>query len=70
METLVNIWAWLKAHATEIVALWTMIIGGAEIIVKWTDTKKDDVILGKVRAFGVWLISILTKFGFEKPKEK
>ena len=70
METLTNIWVWLKTHITEIIALWTMIIGAFEIIVKWTDSKKDDVILGKVRAVGVKIISWLTKFGFEQPKEK
>ena len=70
MEHITSALAWLKAHGAEILAAWAGIIGVAEIIVKWTDTKKDDIFLGKVRAFGVWLISILTKFGFEKPKEK
>lgn len=70
METLANIWAWLKAHYTEILAIWTGIIGVAEIIVKWTDSKKDDAILGKIRDIGIKIISLLTKFGFEKPKEK
>lgn len=70
MEHVIAAWTWFKAHFTEILALWATIIGAAEIVVKWTDTKKDDVILGKVRAFGVWLISILTKFGFEEPKQK
>ena len=70
MEHIIAVWTWLKAHAADILAVWTAVIGAAEIIVKWTDSKKDDAILGKIRAFGVWLISILTKFGFEKPKEK
>lgn len=69
METIMNVWAWIKAHGAEILAVWAGIIGAAEIIVKWTDTKKDDAILGKIRAFGVWLISILTKFGFEQAKK-
>lgn len=70
METLLNVWTWLKAHATEILALWTTVIGAAEIVVKWTDSKKDDAILGKIRDIGIKIISLLTKFGFEKPKEK
>lgn len=68
MEHITNAIAWLKAHITDIIALWTMIIGAFEIIVKWTDSKKDDVILGKVRAVGVKIISWLTKFGFEQTK--
>lgn len=70
MEVITNIWVWLKTHITDIILLWTTIIGAAEIIVKWTDSEKDDVILGKIRAIGVKIISWLTKFGFEKPKEK
>lgn len=70
METLLNVWTWIKAHATEILALWTTVIGAAEIVVKWTDSKKDDAILGKIRDIGIKIISLLTKFGFEKPKEK
>ncbi len=70
LTLLLTIWAWLKAHFLEIVALWTTIIGAAEIIVKWTDSKKDDEYLGKIRAFGVKIISWLTKFGFEEPKVK
>jgi len=70
MEVITNIWVWLKTHLTDIILLWTTIIGAAEIIVKWTDSKKDDEILGKIRAIGVKIISWLTKFGFEQPKEK
>ncbi len=70
MEWLTNAVAWLKLNWTDIIAIWTSVIGVAEIIVKWLDSKKGTAILGKVRAAGVWLISILTKFGFEKPKVK
>lgn len=70
MEHLVNVWLWLKAHAAEILALWTTIIGAAEIVVKWTDSKRDNEILGKIRDIGIKIISLLTKFGFEKAKEK
>lgn len=57
-------------EAVVVLALWTCLIGAAEIVVKWTDSKKDDAILGRVRALGVKVISILTKFGFEQPKAK
>lgn len=70
MEHITNILAWIKAHGTEILALWAGIIGVAEIIVKWTDSKKDDAILGKIRDIGIKIISLLTKFGFEQPKDK
>lgn len=70
MEHITSALAWLKAHGTEILALWATIIGAAEIIVKWTDTKKDDEFLGSVRTIGIKVISWLTKFGFEQPKEK
>ncbi len=68
MEHITNAVAWLKANWADILALWACLIGTAEIIVKWTDSKKDDAILGRVRALGVKVISILTKFGFEQPK--
>lgn len=70
MEHIIAVWEWLKLHAAEILAVWTGIIGAAEIIVKWTDSKKDDAILGQIRDIGIKIISLLTKFGFEKPKEK
>lgn len=70
MEHITNAIAWLKLHWTDILAIWATVIGCAEIVVKWTDSKKDDAVLGKIRAVGVKIISILTKFGFEQPKEK
>ena len=70
MEHITNVLTWIKAHGAEIFALWAGIIGVAEIIVKWTDSKKDDEVLGKIRAFGIKIISLLTKFGFEQPKDK
>ena len=48
MEHITAVLAWIKAHGAEILALWAGIIGVAEIIVKWTDSKKDDEILGKI----------------------
>lgn len=68
MEHIKETVVWLKTNWADILALWACLIGTAEIIVKWTDSKKDDEVLGKVRAVGVKLISWLTKFGFEQPK--
>lgn len=68
MEHITSAIAWLKTNWGQILALWACVIGAAEIIVKWTDTKKDDEILGKIRAGGVKLISWLTKFGLEEGK--
>ena len=70
MEHIKETVVWLKNNWDSVLALWTCLIGAAEIIVKWTDSKKDDAILGRVRALGVKVISILTKFGFEQPKVK
>ena len=70
MEIITSALAWLKAHATEILALWAGIIGVAEIIVKWTETNKDDEILGKIYTFGINLINFLTKLGLIKKDEK
>lgn len=70
MEPVLNAWAWLKAHFSELAALWVGLIGAAEIVVKWTDSQKDDEVLGKIRAAGVKVISWLTKFGFEEVKAK
>ena len=68
MEHITSTIAWLKANWSDILALWASVIGVAEIIVKWTDSKKDDEVFGKIREVGVKLISWLTKFGFEKTK--
>ncbi|MDO5764796.1 MAG: hypothetical protein Q4P84_03720 [Elusimicrobiales bacterium] len=70
MEHITGAYAWLKANWPDILALWACVIGTAEIVVKWTDSKKDDEVLGKVRAAGVKVISWLTKFGFEQSKAK
>lgn len=70
MEHIKETVVWLKTNWDSVLALWASLIGAAEIIVKWTDSKKDDAILGRVRALGVKVISILTKFGFEQPKVK
>lgn len=70
MEHITGAYAWLKANWADILALWACIIGTAEIVVKWTDSKKDDEVLGRVRAAGVKVISWLTKFGFEEAKAK
>ena len=70
MEHIKEAIVWLKTNWDSVLTLWACLIGAAEIIVKWTDGKKDDAVLGKVRAAGIKIISWLTKFGFEKSKEK
>lgn len=70
MEHITSALTWLKTNWTDILTFWTCVIGSAEIIVKWTDSKKDDEVLGKVRAAGVKIISWLTKLWFEEPKSK
>lgn len=70
MEYITGATAWLKTNWTDILALWACVIGTAEIVVKWTDSKKDDEVIGKIRAAGVKVISWLTKFGFEEAKAK
>ena len=70
MEHIKEAVVWLKTNWDSVLALWACLIGAAEIIVKWTDSTKDDAILGRVRALGVKVMSILTKFGFEQPKVK
>ena len=69
METITNAIAWLKANYDTVLALWTCIIGAAEIIVKWCDSARGIVIVDKIRSLAVTLISWLTKFGFESKKE-
>ena len=68
MEHIKEAIMWLKTNWDSVLTLWACLIGAAEIIVKWTDSHKDDEVLGKVRSVGVKVISWLTKFGFEKSK--
>ena len=70
MEQIKEAIVWLKTNWDSVLTLWACLIGAVEIIVKWTETDKDDAVLGKVRAAGIKIISWLTKFGFEKSKEK
>ena len=69
IETATAVYTWLKANWADILSVWVAIIGVAEVIVKWTDSQKDDVVIGKIRAAGVKVISWLTKFGLEQPKK-
>ncbi len=48
METVKEIIVWLKANWDSVLTLWACVIGAAEIVVKWTDSQKDDAVLGKV----------------------
>ena len=68
MEHIKEAIMWLKTNWDSVLTMWACLIGAAEIIVKWTDSHKDDEVLGKVRSVGVKVISWLTKFGFEKSK--
>ena len=43
--------AWIIAHRTEIVALYGLLVAISSIIVKWTPTEKDDIILNKIVDF-------------------
>ena len=70
MEQIKEAIVWLKTNWDSVLTLWACLIGAVEIIVKWTETDKDDAVLGKVRAAGIKIISWLTKFGFEKSKDK
>ena len=69
MEHIKDVVVWLKANWDSVIALWTMVIGIAEIIVKWCDSARGVVIVDKVRSLAVMLISWLTKLGFEQKKE-
>ncbi len=68
-EHVTNAVAWLKANWDAVLTLWACIIGAAEVIVKWCDSARGIVIIDKIRAAAVKLISWLTKFGFEAKKE-
>jgi hypothetical protein len=49
METLVNVWTWIKAHWDSFVQLVGYLVGAATIIVGLTKSAKDDAFLGKVK---------------------
>ncbi len=68
MQTVITVYTWLKANFADIAAIWVALIGAAEIIVKWTDSHRDNAVLGTIRAIGVKVISLLTKFGLEAAK--
>lgn len=49
-----EIFNWIAGHWQDILAAWGGLVATATIIVKWTKTTKDDVILGKIVAFADW----------------
>lgn len=55
MEIVTKVWTWFVEHWTEVVQAILSIIGGLEVIAKWTETDKDDKALSLVR---VWLDKI------------
>lgn len=68
MEIITNIWNWIVAHWAELVKAVLAIIGGLEVIAKWTETDKDDkavgaarVIVNKINAIVIEIISYITK---------
>ena len=76
MEMITKVWTWLAGHWAEIVSVITTIISGLltligalEVIAKWTETDKDDIIVSKARAIlnkinkiVIEIISYITKF--------
>ena len=68
MEHIKEAVVWLKTNWDSVLALWTCVIGAAEIIVKWCDSARAIAVVEKIRTVAVKLISWLTKFGFEAKK--
>lgn len=62
METLANIWAFIKAHYDEFLQLIGAVVAVATIIVRLTKSSKDDEFLGKVKKILVYF-SLLNEDG-------
>lgn len=62
METLISVWAWIKAHWDSFVQLVGYLVGAATIIVGLTKSVKDDAFLGKVKKVLVYF-SLLNEDG-------
>lgn len=69
METLMNVWTWIKAHWDTFVQLVGYLVGAATIIVGLTKTSKDDAFLGKLKKVLVYF-SLLNEDGTPCKKEK
>ena len=68
MDNIKNIFTWIISNWDGIITMILAFIGGVEVIVKWTETDKDDKavstlksIIQKVNSFGIELISYITK---------
>lgn len=69
MEIIAKAWSWFVAHWAELVQAVLCIIGGLEVIAKWTETDKDDkaislvkVWVNKINKIVIEIISYITKF--------
>lgn len=69
LETVKNAVLWFVAHFGEIITAVLAIIGALEVIVKWTESPKDDIAVSKAKSWvnkinqiGIELISYITKF--------
>lgn len=69
METLVNVWTWIKAHGDTLAQLVGYLVGAATIIVGLTKSSKDDAFLGKLKKVLVYF-SLLNEDGTPCKKEK
>lgn len=68
METVKQALTWFVQHFGDIVTVVLTIIGALEVIVKWTETDKDDKAVAKARtwvvkinAIAIEIISYITK---------
>ena len=69
MEIVTKVWSWIAAHWAEVVQAILAIIGGLEVIAKWTETDKDDKAISiarkwveKINKIVIEIISYITKF--------
>lgn len=69
METLLNVWTWIKAHWDSFVQLVGYLVGAATIIVGLTKSSKDDAFLGKLKKVLVYF-SLLNEDGTACKEEK
>lgn len=68
MGNIKEIFTWIISNWDSIITMLLAFIGGVEVIVKWTETDKDDKavstlksIIQRVNSFGIELISYITK---------
>lgn len=68
MDNIKEVFTWIISNWDSIITMLLAFIGGVEVIVKWTETDKDDKavstlksIIQRVNSFGIELISYITK---------